>query len=168
MNEQDIKLLYQYNRWANAQMFDAVSRLTAAQFTKDLGGSHPSVQETLAHILAAEWIWLKRWQGTSPPALLDPADFPSLDALRVRWAEVERDQADFVGGVNDESLKRVIAYVNTKGETWRYPLRQMMQHVVNHSSYHRGQVATMLRQLGAEPAPTDLLLYFDYLSKQSG
>jgi len=51
--------------------------------------------------------------------------------------------------------------VNTRGETWRYPLTHMMQHLVNHSSYHRGQVSLMLRQLGAEPTPTDLLVFFD-------
>ena len=71
---------------------------------------------------------------------------------------------DFVAGVIDESLASVIGYTNTKGEEWKYPLWQMMQHVVNHSSYHRGQAATFMRQLGAEPAPTDFLILFDALA----
>jgi uncharacterized damage-inducible protein DinB len=81
--------------------------------------------------------------------------------LQTKWAEIEREQADFVSGLPETSLETVIAYVNTKGETWRYPLGQMMQHVVNHSSYHRGQITTMLRQLGAEAVSTDFLLFFD-------
>src|SRR5205085_6518900 len=98
-----------------------------------------------------------------PQALFDPADLPHLDALRAKWAEVEREQTEFVEGVSEAALAQALAYVNTHGETWRYPLWQMMQHVVNHSSYHRGQVATLLRQLGAEPTPTDLLVFYDAL-----
>jgi uncharacterized damage-inducible protein DinB len=93
-----------------------------------------------------------------------PGGFPDQGSLRARWDEVEREQADFVKGVSDESLAEVIGYVNTRSEEWRYPLWQMMQHVANHSTYHRGQAATMLRQLGKEPAPTDLLIFFDVAS----
>ena len=164
MDKQDIQLLYAYNRWANAQLLNASAAVTAEQFTKDLSGSHRSVRDTLTHTLAAEWIWLMRWRGVSPKALFNPVDFPNLGLLKERWAEFEREQTDFVDAVTDESLGEVIAYVNTKGEEWRYPLWQMMQHVVNHSTYHRGQVATMLRQLGAEPVPTDFLLYFDVMA----
>jgi uncharacterized damage-inducible protein DinB len=164
MNQTDIQVLYDYNRWANAQVLEAVSRLTAEQLTKDLGNSFPSVRDTLTHIMSAEWIWLRRWKGTSPKAMLNPADYPNLDALRTKWAEIEREQMEFVRGVTDESLRTVITYVNTKGETWRYPLWQMMQHLVNHSSYHRGQITTLLRQLGAEPTHTDFLLFFDMKS----
>jgi len=161
MNRHDIQMLYAYNRWANAQVLGASAELTQEQFTKDLSSSHRSVRDTLAHVLAAEWIWLRRWQGVSPKALFDPEGFPDLGSLRERWAGIEREQADFVKAVTDESLREVIAYTNTKGEEWRYPLWQMMQHVVNHSTYHRGQVATMLRQLGADPVPTDFLVFFD-------
>lgn len=161
MKARDIRLLYRYNRWADARVLDSVAALTGEQFTEDLSGSFRSVRDTLTHILAAEWIWLRRWRGTSPAALLDPADFPTIAALRARWAEVEAEQTDFVEGVTEGALEEVVAYVNTKGEPWRYPLWQMMQHLVNHSSYHRGQVATLLRQLGAKPASTDFLLFFD-------
>jgi uncharacterized damage-inducible protein DinB len=165
MNKEDIQFLYEYNRWANACVLDAVSRLSAEAFTRDLASSHPSVRDTLAHILAAEWIWLRRWQGVSPNALFNPADFSDIGSLRARWAEVEREQADFVESIVEESLATVIAYTNTKGEEWKYPLGQMMQHVVNHSSYHRGQVTTMLRQLGAEAVATDFLVFIDVKSR---
>ena len=168
MNREDIQSLYEYNRWANRQALDAVSSLTGEQFARDLSSSYRSVKDTLTHILSAEWIWLQRWKGTSPKAMRDPKDFPSLDALRSWWTAVERDQTEFVKRVTDASLGRVISYVNTQGETWRYPLWQMMQHVVNPSSYHRGQVATLLRQLNAAPAPTDFLVFFDHKAKEAG
>jgi uncharacterized damage-inducible protein DinB len=161
MNKQDIEYLYEYNRWANARVLDAVSKLTPEQFARDLQSSHRSVRDTLAHILAAEWIWLERWKGVSPGALLTPADFPTVESLRTRWAVVKGDYAEFINGATDESLATVIAYTNTSGEEWAYPLGQMLQHVMNHSSYHRGQVATMLRQLGAEANPVDLLVFMD-------
>jgi len=161
MNPKDFQILYDYNRWANARVHDAVAKLTAEQYTRDLSNSFHSVRDTLTHILAAEWIWLKRWHGESPKALLDPADFPNLAALRARRTEVEREQTAFVNNLTDVLLNAPISYLNLKGETWTYPLWQMMQHLVNHSTYHRGQVTTMLRQLGAAPAATDFLLFFD-------
>lgn len=164
MDVKRIQELYEYNRWANARVLDAASRLTPEQFTKDLRSSHRSVRDTLTHVMSAEWIYLKRWQGTSPKAMLAPSDFPTISLLRERWAAVEREQADFVSNVTEESLKTTIAYVNTKGEAWRYPLWQIMVHAVNHSTYHRGQVTTMLRQLGAEPVATDFLVFYDLRS----
>lgn len=168
MGPSDIQQLFQYNRWANARMLDSVAALSGEDLTKELSGSFRSVRDTLAHILSAEWIWLKRWKGTSPPALLDPTNFATLSALRSRWAEVEGEQTDFVEGVTEEALGEVISYINTKGETWRYPLGQMLQHLVNHSSYHRGQVATLLRQLGRKPASTDFLLFLDLEKSGAG
>lgn len=161
MNKQDVEYLYKYNRWANARVLYAVSKLTPEQFSRDLQSSHRSVRDTLAHILAAEWIWLERWKGVSPNALLIPTDFSTVESLETRWAVVEGDYTEFINGVTDGSLATVIAYTNTRGEEWAYPLGQMLQHVMNHSSYHRGQVTTMLRQLGAEVNPVDLLVFMD-------
>lgn len=161
MNKTDIQLLLAYNRWANAQALDLVSRLAPDQLTRDLSTSHRSLHETLTHILAAEWVWLKRCQGSSPKALLDPNQFTGLSALREKWAEVEQEQAAFVAALNDENLDRVVRYTNFKGEEWAYSLRHVFQHVVNHSTHHRGQVIAMLRQLGAKAVMTDFLAYID-------
>lgn len=161
MNRQDIEFLYRYDRWANNLVFGCASKLTAGQFIRDLQSSHRSVRDTLAHILAAEWIWLQRWLGISPRSLLDPAEFPDVPSLIAKLREVEQEQIGFIASLTDESLVAAVAYTNTKGERWEYPLGQQMQHVVNHSSYHRGQVTTMLRQLGAEVASVDLLYFLD-------
>ncbi|HXG64655.1 MAG TPA: DinB family protein [Blastocatellia bacterium] len=161
MNQKELQLLSEHNWWANGRTLDAVSALTAEQFTRDMGGSYPSVRDTLTHILAAEWIWLMRCRGVSPHQLFDPADFPDLNSIRAKWAEVERGRKDFLASLTAESLETVIAYTNMKGEEWRYPLWQILLQVTHHSAYHRGQVTTMLRQLGAEAVPTDFLAYID-------
>lgn len=161
MNIHDVAYLNEYNQWANARMLDAASKLSAEQFTADLKSSHRSVRDTLAHTLAAEWIWLERWNGTSPKGLLAAADFPTVESLKARWSQVEKQYTDFIGGLTEGSLESVIAYTNTKGERWEYRLGSMIQHLMNHSTYHRGQVTTMLRQLGAEVTPVDLLVFMD-------
>jgi uncharacterized damage-inducible protein DinB len=156
-----IRGLYRYNTWANTRVFEAVSSLSAEAFAKDLVSSYPSVRDTMLHIVCAEWIWLQRWKGVSPQAVFHVADFPSLDIIRLRWSEVDHERRGFIDTLTDERLLAVVRYVNLKGETWQYSLWRQMYHVVNHSTYHRGQLTTMLRQLGARPVSTDLLLFDD-------
>jgi len=167
MDVERIRALYEFNRWANAAVLDAVSALRPEDWTRDLKNSFPSVRDTLVHILWAEWIWLRRWKGVSPKSVFDPTEFATVDLLRTRWIEVEHEQADFVTGLNEESLSTVIEYVNTRGESFAYPLWQMLQHVVNHSTYHRGQITMMLRQLGATPVATDFLVFYDLMSRRA-
>ena len=155
----EIRQLYDFNRWANARILDAAAALAPDAFDRDLGSSFPSVRATLAHVLGAEWIWLSRWNGTSPTA--QPAwELDDVSSVRARWTEVEAGQAVFLASLDDDRLDQAIDYRNLAGEPYRSPLWQMLRHVVNHSTYHRGQVTTMLRQLGAAPPATDLILYF--------
>lgn len=164
----EIEELYAYNRWANRRLLDAVSRLGPGEYTRDLGSSFPSIHETLVHILSAEWVWLSRWRGQSPAGIPDSWDVTTFGGLRAQWAEVERDQRAFVSELTEDALGRSIAYRNTKGEPFEQPLARMLRHVVNHSTYHRGQVVTMLRQLGAEATATDLILFCRERSAEGG
>jgi len=161
-----IQEVYRYNHWANGRVFDAVSSLTQEEFARDLGSSHRSVRDTLTHIVWAEWIWLQRWKGTSPQAVFQATNFPHPGALRARWLKVEIEQRAFLEAVTAERLLAVVRYVNLQGQTWQYPLWREMYHVVNHSTYHRGQLTTMLRQLGARPVPTDFLVFHDELESR--
>jgi uncharacterized damage-inducible protein DinB len=162
MNVKEIRSLYDYNAWANGRVFDAASALSDDELSRDLATSHGSVKGTLTHIVAGEWIWLMRCEGTSPTALLDPADFPNLNSLRARLALVEHGRKDYLDGLSDESLPNLISYLNLAGQRWEYWLDHILQHVVNHSTYHRGQVTGMLRQLGIGSVPTtDFLAFFD-------
>jgi uncharacterized damage-inducible protein DinB len=163
MEPDEVRELYNYNAWANHRTLDACAALTEEQFIRDLRSSFRSVRDTIVHILGAEWIWLDRCNGRSPVALPSPEPFVSVSGVRARWGEIERDQLGFVGGLSAADLDRVIEYRNMRGNRFAYPLRRILRHVVNHSTYHRGQVASMLRQLGIAPAATDLLRYYDVL-----
>jgi uncharacterized damage-inducible protein DinB len=163
-----ISELYRYNDWANRKTLVVASRLNEEKFTRKLGNSFSSVRDTLVHILGAEWIWLERWHGRSPRALLSVAEIPTLAEITARWKQVEEARNGLVRGLKPSDLNAPISYVNQKGETWSYPLWQQMVHVANHSSYHRGQITTLLRQLGAEPVSTDVLLYYDEQGQTSG
>jgi len=161
VNSQDIRTTYAFNRWANHRVLSDASSLTKDDFIRDVGTSHTSVQGTLVHILWAEWLWLRRWNGQSPKQVFAPADYAEVRALETEWKNVERDQQRFLAELTDEKLATQVAYENLQGQRWEYSLGHMMQHVVNHSSYHRGQVVTLLRQMGLVPRPTDLLVFFD-------
>lgn len=156
----EIRRLYDYNRWAHGRVLDAAAALSEEQFTRDLGSSFPSVRDTLVHILAAEWVWLSRWQGVSPRGMPDGWAASGSGELRERWREFEGRQREFLSDLTEARLDEVISYRTTGGEPFDSPLWQMLRHVVNHSTYHRGQVITMLRQLGAEAPSTDLILFF--------
>lgn len=166
MTTQDIQLLYEYDRWANNRTLQAVSALTPEQFTGNLGGSLPSVRDALMHIIGGEWGWLTYWKEASPgPAFLrelwDRHDtlfnshaFPDLATVQAKWAEVENEVAEFVANLTADSLEKMLPLRQTQ-----VSLALLMQHLANHSTYHRGQIALMMRQLGAEPLATDFHLF---------
>jgi uncharacterized damage-inducible protein DinB len=163
MTPDEVRTLYAYNSWANHRVLDACAPLDAAKFTQNLHSSFPSVRDTLAHIMLAEWLWLERWLGRSPG--FPSTDFPDLAAIRSRWETIDGDLRGFVQKLSAADLDRLVEYKNTKGHAFSNPMWQMLQHVVNHGTYHRGQITTMLRQLGATPLTTDLIAYY---REQSG
>jgi uncharacterized damage-inducible protein DinB len=160
MTPEEMHLLYDYNAWANHRSLDAAANLTSEQFTKPLGSSFGSVRDTLAHICGAEWVWLERFQGRSPGSLPDVSECAHIESLRAKWAEQEGRLLTFVGKLTQEDLNRMMEYQTMKFGVYRNRLWQSMQHVVNHGTYHRGQITTLLRQLGAQPILTDLMHYY--------
>jgi uncharacterized damage-inducible protein DinB len=161
MNVQDLKTMIDYHYWARDRVFEAVEALTPEQYARDMGSSFRSIRETLTHIYAAEWAWYERWQARSPTSLLRADAFPDLAALKGAWAEHEKKMRAFVDDLDDPGIERIISYTLLSGHAGASPVWQMVQHVVNHASYHRGQITTMLRQLGAQPAkPMDMIAYY--------
>lgn len=156
---EDARTLFAYDAWANRRLLDACGALTPEQFTKDLGSSFRSVRDTLAHIMGAEWLWLERFQGRTA-TLLNPEQFPDIASLRTRWTQVESGLTSYVGGLSAADLERSFDYRDMKGNPHTSLLWQTLQHLANHSTYHRGQVTTMLRQLGAKPIGTDLIGFY--------
>lgn len=156
----DLRTLYASNAWARARTLDALAQLDEMAYRKDLGNSFGSVHATLVHILGAEEIWLRRWCCETPAALASPDTFRSFGEVRRRWEELEAALQRFLAELTEEEVLRVVRYRDIRGIEHTTPLWQMMQHVLNHSTYHRGQITTMLRQLGATPVATDLIHYY--------
>ncbi len=160
MTPEELRNLYHFNAWANQRTLNSCAGLAGEQFLKPLGSSFSSVRDTLAHILGAECIWLERWLGRSPGGLLKAEDFPDFARLRARWEDQGRKLLEFAHSRTQEHLDAPMQIRTLDGTIYTHPLWQMMQHLVNHGSYHRGQVATLLRQLGAPPVATDLIRFY--------
>ena len=166
MTKEDIRLLYEYDRWANKRVLQSATALSPEQFTRDLGGSFRSVRDTIVHIIAGEWIWLQYWSEPFPSSsfltdlkarrevLFNPETFADIAAVQRKWAEVEKEQIEFVNGVTDDFLGKLVPFRKTQVR-----LAHLMQHLANHSTYHRGQVSLMLWQLRMEPVATDFHVF---------
>ena len=159
MTVADIQFLFNYTESANEQIFDAAVALTHEQATRHLGGSFPSIRDTLAHVAAADWVWLCRWTGESPKGWPTWAAQGSVAEIHEEWRRIHAGRNEFIATLNDADLDREISFTRINGEADRASLGFLMQHVVNHSTYHRGQVASQLRMVGAVPPSTDLLRY---------
>jgi uncharacterized damage-inducible protein DinB len=154
------RTLVDYHYWARDRMLDAVAALDADAYVRDLGSSFPSVRDTLQHTYGAEVVSLQRWCGETPATF--PATFPDdVHGLRDAWRAHELAFRAFVDSLDDAALQQVVHYRLLSGAEASSALWQMLVHVVNHATYHRGQVTTLLRQLGADaPASTDMIAFF--------
>ena len=150
-----------HNYWARDRQLQACASLSAEQFVRPIGGSFPSVRDTLAHMIGVEWLWLERWRGRSPKSLIPVNDFPALEAIVKQWNTVGCDLREYLASLDGEALARPLSYINFQGEEWSYPLWQMIVHLLNHQSYHRGQVATLLCMASVQPPQVDFLLAQD-------
>jgi uncharacterized damage-inducible protein DinB len=150
-----------YNYWARDRQLQTCASLSSEQFLRPLGGSFPSVRETFAHMLAVEWLWLERWRGNAPKTLIPIDELPTLAAVAERWGAVERELREYLVRLDEETLTRPLTCISTRGEEWTYPLWRMITHLLNHQSYHRGQVTTLLRMLGVQPPRVDFLVGLD-------
>jgi len=158
-NKDALGRLLEYTKWANHRVVRAVATLPADDFKRELGSSHGGIRGTLTHMLGAEWIWLERWKGVSPPRGLDEGEFPDILALRGRWKAVEAHRDSWFKHLAETAVRQKVRYRSLAGKSYEAPLWQLIQHLANHSSYHRGQVVGMLRMLGAKTVATDLVLW---------
>lgn len=123
MTREDILLLFEYDRWANHRVIRSVAKLSPEQFTRNLGGSFPSVRSTLIHTIGGEWIWLQYWKAKSLDTkfvadlqkrrdlLFAPEAYPTIEAAQAKWAEVEKEQIAFVEATNDKAWKLRFPFV---------------------------------------------------------
>ncbi|HUL02448.1 MAG TPA: DinB family protein [Gemmatimonadales bacterium] len=160
MNVTEVKESFAYNAWANRRLFDALGALPAEQYQRDLKSSFGSIHGTVCHIVWAEQLWLTRWLGKPAPGVAQGKDLAGLADARARWDGLEAERVAFLGAFPDARLSDTITIQPTGGGAYAHTFRQMFLHVVDHSSYHRGQVITMLRQLGVKPPSTGMMGFF--------
>jgi uncharacterized damage-inducible protein DinB len=151
--------LLEYTVWANHRVMRAAATVSVDDFKRDLGASYGGVRGTLCHIMGAEWIWLERWKGVSPGALIDEGEFEDIVALRDRWTVIEGHRDSWFKSLRPQAMAESLHYRTTTGAEFDAPLAHLVQHVANHSTYHRGQVVLMLRLLGAKTVSSDLVLW---------
>lgn len=156
----EIRTLYEYLFWAHDRTIAVVERLSDEEFVRDLGASHHSVRGTLVHMMSAEWLYLSRWHGVFPDAMLDPKAFPTLAAVDERWTGIRRELRSFLGRLREDDLASVFRYRNLRDDEVSLPFYVTLLHVLNHNTYHRGQLVALLRMLGQQPESTDLYRFF--------
>jgi uncharacterized damage-inducible protein DinB len=159
-----LRFMFQYNAWADRRLLDACGSLTHEQFMRNLGSSFSSVRDTMAHLYGAEWVWNERFKGNSPAALNPAGAFPDFASVRAKLEEMDVYYIDYVSKLSSQDLDRIIRYKGFTGDEFSNPLWQSLHQLTNHASYHRGQVVTLLRQLGVKPVSTDLIMYYRELA----
>ncbi len=159
MTLQEISQLVAFNRWANQCFLEALSQLPAEQYGQDMHSSHGGIHGTLAHIIGAERGWLSRWQGKSDTGTAAINQMHSVAELQAFWEGVCDEMSQFLTSMDDQKLQETLSTTARSG-SHNASYAQMIQHVIDHSSYHRGQIVTMLRQLGVTPPSTGLIRFY--------
>lgn len=149
-----------YNAWANAQLLQALRALPEDTLRAELRSSFPSLYATVLHMLDAESIWwqrLKLQENIQRPSDSFRGEFSEL----VRLIEAQdREWQEWIAAARETMLEHEFKYHNTKREPFKQPVFQMLLHLFNHNTYHRGQLVTLMRQLGLEKIPaTDFIVW---------
>ncbi len=155
-----LQTLYDYHYWAVGRLLDTAAHLDPTDLDvaplKGLG----SLRQILVHTLSAEWLWSNRLRGVSPSAMLDPAEFPTLSAIRARWAEEEATLRAVIAGLDEADLTQELAYRTTGGTAHSNPRWQILVHLANHGTQHRSEAAALLTALGHSPGDLDMIVFF--------
>ncbi|HET8547667.1 MAG TPA: DinB family protein [Bryobacteraceae bacterium] len=146
-----------YSRWASMRLLEACRGVSDEGLRRQVGCSFGSILDTLEHIFWGDLLWVSRLRGRARTTLNDPGERYSVAELERTWRVVLDDFEQFASSADPEALCR---HRNLSGDYFEIPNWRIVLHVVNHATYHRGQVATMLRQLGHTPASTDLIVYY--------
>ncbi|HEU5195581.1 MAG TPA: DinB family protein [Methylomirabilota bacterium] len=152
-----VRDLYEYHRWANHRLFDVAVALGEEACAKELGKhfSVPTLTRMFAHIYGADLNWLKRFKGTSPTE--SPFfDIPTMTEVRRKWDPLEAEQKAFVESLSEVDVTSEIHYKNSRGEAFQVALGVLLQHVANHATHHRSEIATMITLLSASPPDTGI------------
>jgi uncharacterized damage-inducible protein DinB len=160
-----LETLYDYNYWANKRYLAVAETLTEEQLFRKQGHSWDSVHAVLVHMMSSERMWPQRWRGEKT-IFLEPRDFPTFASVSKYWVDVEKDMRGFIAGQTEQTLVHAVSYTNPKGETFTLPLWQMMAHVPNHNTHHRGELAAMFTLMDISHPEEEVVQYFLAISGQ--
>lgn len=150
-----------YNVWANAQMISALAALPEAALDAETPSSFPTLRRTVAHTRAAEQIWLERLLLSEHPVWLGNDCADNFQTLAAQWRAASEALLRFAEKqYNDKALLHVVEYRDLRGTLHKTPTLAILQHTFNHSTYHRGQLATMMRAQGATKIPATDFIQF--------
>lgn len=151
---------FKYHRWATGLILDELTGLNSEQLLKPLGSSFPSAYDTVVHLYQSDRVWLDRLEERPSGQLADYEAPGCMWELREAWTEVQDRMIIFASALGEADVNRVIAYKNLAGQPFATPIWQMALHIVNHGTHHRGQITSMMRQLGQKATNIDLLRYY--------
>jgi uncharacterized damage-inducible protein DinB len=155
-----IRMLYDYNHWANGLIWESsILTLTDEQFYQPFDYSVGGIHHQIIHIISAEWVWFSRLNGSSPNTMLNPADYPTREAIRTKWDEVETLGRNTLNHYTEATLESDLVYRTTSSQEQRQNIGELLLHLMNHGTDHRAQVLYMLYQLGAPTVAQDILYY---------
>jgi len=155
-----LRLLFQYNQWADWRLLEVCSALTNEQFTRDLGSSSGPCGIRSRTYMARNGCGTSASRAVRLPVFPQGQFSPDLASVRVKLEEMDRHYIDYVSKLAPRDLERVMTYKSFAGDEFSNPLWQSLHQLTNHATYHRGQAVTLLRQLGAKPVATDLIAFY--------
>jgi uncharacterized damage-inducible protein DinB len=154
-----LRLQLDYSAWASQRLLDAAAKLSPEELTRDFKTADKTVLDTLAHVFAADRIWLARVLAEPQATFIDPED-RDLTLLQTEWPALQQRWKLWLRDLSDEDVLRVISYQDTKGRSYSQSAWQILLHMVNHGTHHRGQVSGFLRAMGQTPPPLDMIAYY--------
>ena len=153
--------LADYNIWANDIVLAWLSNINDEQWNKYVESSFNSIAETVLHIVSAESIWLERLNKLESPVWLQSTFKGTKDETTALWKKSSAGLKKFVNGFNDSAMMDKLVFRRLNGDSYEMPHYQVFAHIFNHSTYHRGQLVTMLRQVDyTNVSSTDMLVFF--------
>jgi uncharacterized damage-inducible protein DinB len=150
--------MFEFNRWADERLLTACGQLSDEQYTREIGGSFASIRATVAHHAGALWGWASRFEGRALMALPTAAEVPDV-ATALRLIAEAHGTLVREATRSAEEQHQIFTFRRMNGQIVSLPRWAALRHVVNHGTYHRGQIANMMRQVGAAPPSTDVLLW---------
>ena len=148
-----------YTSWAGERLVRAAGDLSQEELTRDFGTADRSVLGTLVHVYASDRVWLSRLSGSPHPGFATDAD-RRLGVLQNDWPELRSRWREWASGLSEAQVAAAVDYTDMKGKPWSQPRWQLVLHVVNHGTHHRGQVSGFLRSMGHTPPVCDLVAYY--------